>query len=118
MVYGYIFLFLDSREYVKEKSYENTEKLLYIIMAVAVLAVPVFAYRLKMIFLLQSSPVSPDAISVPIRELVTKGNKTFITWKDELRTNGRDIMVISNILAQMEMLCRGGQSVNNVVCVF
>ena len=87
---------------------KTLKKLLFIIMAVAVLAMPVFGVQAAEndIPVTEQSGVSPTPSPVPIRELVTKGNKIYYYYKGRwLRTNGRDIMVISIILAQMEMLC-------------
>lgn len=87
---------------------KTLKKLLYIIMAVAVLAVPVFGVQAAEndIPVTEQSGVSPTSSPVPIRELVTKGNKIYYYIREKwLRTNGRDIMAISIILAQMEMLC-------------
>lgn len=97
---------------------KTLKKLLFIIMAVAVLAMPVFGVQAAEndIPVTEQSGVSPTPSPVPIRELVTKGNKIYyyiITRERWLRTNGRDIMVISIILAQMEMLC-GEDSVSTM----
>ena len=87
---------------------KTLKKLLFIIMAVAVLAMPVFGVQAAEndIPVTEQSGVSPTSSPVPIRELVTKGNKIYYYLREKwLRTNGRDIMAISIILAQMEMLC-------------
>lgn len=95
---------------------KTLKKLLYIIMAVAVLAMPVFGVQAAEsdIPVTEQSGVSPTSSPVPIRELVTKGNKIYYYLREKwLRTNGRDIMAISIILAQMEMLC-GEDSVSTM----
>ena len=60
---------------------KTLKKLLYIIMAVAVLAVPVFGVQAAEndIPVTEQSGVSPTSSPVPIRELVTKGNKIYIS---------------------------------------
>ena len=95
---------------------KTLKKLLFIIMAVAVLAMPVFGVQAAEsdIPVTEQPGVSPTPSPVPIRELVTKGNKIYYYYKGKwLRTNGRDIMAISIILAQMEMLC-GEDSVSTM----
>lgn len=96
---------------------KTLKKLLFIIMAVAVLAMPVFGVQAAEsdIPVTEQLGVSPTPSPVPIRELVTKGNKIYYYFIREkwLRTNGRDIMAISIILAQMEMLC-GEDSVSTM----
>ena len=84
---------------------KTLKKLLFIIMAFAVLAVPIFGVQAAEndIPVTEQSGVSPTPSPVPIRELVTKGNKIYYYYKGKMV--GRDIMVISIILAQMEMLC-------------
>ena len=60
MVCSYIFVSEIMKMCKEKKVYENIEKVAFIIMAVAVLAMPVLVYRLrKVIFLLQSSPGYP-----------------------------------------------------------
>ena len=55
---------------------KTLKKLLFIIMAVAVLAMPVFGVQAAEsdIPVTEQSGVSPTPSPVPIRELVTKGN--------------------------------------------
>lgn len=100
---------------------KTLKKLLFIIMAVAVLAMPVFGVQAAEsdIPVTEQPGVSPTPSPVPIRELVTKGNKIYYYYKGKMvknkwkRYNGRDIMAISIILAQMEMLC-GEDSVSTM----
>ena len=79
---------------------KTLKKLLFIIMAVAVLAMPVFGVQAAEsdIPVTEQPGVSPTPSPVPIRELVTKGNKIYYYYKGKMVT-------ISIILAQMEMLC-------------
>ena len=95
---------------------KTLKKLLFIIMAVAVLAMPVFGVQAAEsdIPVTEQSGVSPTPSPVPIRELVQRETRfTIIIREKWLRTNGRDIMAISIILAQMEMLC-GEDSVSTM----
>ena len=101
---------------------KTLKKLLFIIMAVAVLAMPVFGVQAAEsdIPVTEQPGVSPTPSPVPIRELVTKGNKIYYYYKGKMvknkwkRYNGyKYIMAISIILAQMEMLC-GEDSVSTM----
>ncbi|MFR7832718.1 MAG: hypothetical protein ACLU3F_16305 [Blautia wexlerae] len=68
---------------------KTLKKLLYIIMAVAVLAVPVFGVQAAEndIPVTEQSGVSPTPSPVPIRELVTKGNKIYYYYKGKMVKN-------------------------------
>ena len=100
---------------------KTLKKLLYIIMAVAVLAVPVFGVQAAEndIPVTEQSGVSPTPSPVPIRELVTKGNKIYYYYKGKMvknkwkRYNGYKYYFGANGNA-----VRGGQRINNVVYVF
>ena len=100
---------------------KTLKKLLYIIMAVAVLAVPVFGVQAAEndIPVTEQSGVSPTSSPVPIRELVTKGNKIYYYYKGKMvknkwkRYNGYKYYFGANGNA-----VRGGQRINNVVYVF
>lgn len=100
---------------------KTLKKLLYIIMAVAVLAVPVFGVQATEndIPVTEQSGVSPTPSPVPIRELVTKGNKIYYYYKGKMvknkwkRYNGYKYYFGANGNA-----VRGGQRINNVVYVF
>ena len=95
---------------------KTLKKLLFIIMAVAVLAMPVFGVQAAEsdIPVTEQLGVSPTPSPVPIRELVTKGNKIYYYYKGKMvknkwkRYNG-----YKYILAQMEMLC-GEDSVSTM----
>ena len=62
---------------------KTLKKLLFIIMAVAVLAMPVFGVQAAEsdIPVTEQPGVSPTPSPVPIRELVTKGNKIYYYYK-------------------------------------
>ena len=95
---------------------KTLKKLLFIIMAVAVLAMPVFGVQAAEsdIPVTRAARGIPDAISGSHKRTGYKGNKIYYYYKGKwLRTNGRDIMAISIILAQMEMLC-GEDSVSTM----
>ena len=100
---------------------KTLKKLLFIIMAVAVLAVPVFGVQAAEndIPVTEQSGVSPTSSPVPIRELVTKGNKIYYYYKGKMvknkwkRYNGYKYYFGANGNA-----VRGGQRINNVVYVF
>ena len=100
---------------------KTLKKLLFIIMAVAVLAVPVFGVQAAEndIPVTEQSGVSPTPSPVPIRELVTKGNKIYYYYKGKMvknkwkRYNGYKYYFGANGNA-----VRGGQRINNVVYVF
>ena len=105
----------------EKKVYENIEKLLFIIMAVAVLDMPVFCVQAveSDISVTEQSEASPTPSPVPIRELVTKGNKIYYYYKGKMvknkwkRYNGYKYYFGANGNA-----VRGGQRINNVVYVF
>ena len=100
---------------------KTLKKLLFIIMAVAVLAMPVFGVQAAEndIPVTEQSGVSPTSSPVPIRELVTKGNKIYYYYKGKMvknkwkRYNGYKYYFGANGNA-----VRGGQRINNVVYVF
>ena len=97
---------------------KTLKKLLFIIMAVAVLAMPVFGVQAAEsdIPVTEQSGVSPTPSPVPIRELVTKGNKIYYYYKGKMvknkwkRYNGYKYYFGANGNA-----VRGGQRINNVV---
>ena len=68
---------------------KTLKKLLYIIMAVAVLAVPVFGVQAAEndIPVTEQSGVSPTSSPVPIRKLFTKGNKIYYYYKGKMVKN-------------------------------
>lgn len=100
---------------------KTLKKLLFIIMAVAVLAMPVFGVQAAEsdIPVTEQPGVSPTPSPVPIRELVTKGNKIYYYYKGKMvknkwkRYNGYKYYFGANGNA-----VRGGQRINNVVYVF
>ena len=100
---------------------KTLKKLLFIIMAVAVLAMPVFGVQAAEsdIPVTEQLGVSPTPSPVPIRELVTKGNKIYYYYKGKMvknkwkRYNGYKYYFGANGNA-----VRGGQRINNVVYVF
>ena len=100
---------------------KTLKKLLFIIMAVAVLAMPVFGVQSAEsdIPVTEQPGVSPTPSPVPIRELVTKGNKIYYYYKGKMvknkwkRYNGYKYYFGANGNA-----VRGGQRINNVVYVF
>ena len=100
---------------------KTLKKLLFIIMAFAVLAVPIFGVQAAEndIPVTEQSGVSPTPSPVPIRELVTKGNKIYYYYKGKMvknkwkRYNGYKYYFGANGNA-----VRGGQRINNVVYVF
>ena len=68
---------------------KTLKKLLFIIMAVAVLAMPVFGVQAAEsdIPVTEQPGVSPTPSPVPIRELVTKGNKIYYYYKGKMVKN-------------------------------
>ena len=100
---------------------KTLKKLLFIIMAVAVLAMPVFGVQAAEsdIPVTEQPGVSSTPSPVPIRELVTKGNKIYYYYKGKMvknkwkRYNGYKYYFGANGNA-----VRGGQRINNVVYVF
>ena len=68
---------------------KTLKKLLFIIMAFAVLAVPIFGVQAAEndIPVTEQSGVSPTPSPVPIRELVTKGNKIYYYYKGKMVKN-------------------------------
>ena len=100
---------------------KTLKKLLFIIMAVAVLAMPVFGVQAAEsdIPVTEQPGVSPTPSPVPIRELVTKGNKIYYYYKGKMvknkwkRYNGYKYYFGANGNA-----VRGGQRINKVVYVF
>ena len=122
MVCSYIFVSEIMKMCKEKKVYETLKKLLFIIIGSCCFSYAGYlVYRLrKVIFLLQSSPgVSPTPSPVPIRELVTKGNKIYYYYKGKMvknkwkRYNGYKYYFGANGNA-----VRGGQRINNVVYVF
>ena len=120
---SYIFVSEIMKMCKEKKVYENTSKkvVLFIIMAVAVLAMPVFGVQAAEsdIPVTEQLGVSPTPSPVPIRELVTKGNKIYYYYKGKMvknkwkRYNGYKYYFGANGNA-----VRGGQRINNVVYVF
>ena len=69
-----------------------------------ILTVPVFQVQATENDVLVTEQPSPTPSAVPIRELVTKGNKIYYYYKGKMvKTHGNDIMVTNIISEPMGM---------------
>ena len=105
----------------EKKGYENTEKIAFYYNGICCFGCAIFGVQAAEndIPVTEQSGVSPTPSPVPIRELVTKGNKIYYYYKGKMvknkwkRYNGYKYYFGANGNA-----VRGGQRINNVVYVF
>ena len=98
---------------------KTLKKLFFVLLMMGILTVPVFQVQATENDVLVTEQPSPTPSAVPIRELVTKGNKIYYYYKGKMvkntwkRYNGYKYYFGANGNA-----VRGGQRINNVVYVF
>lgn len=98
---------------------KTLKKIFFVLLMMGILTVPVFQVQATENDVLVTEQPSPTPSAVPIRELVTKGNKIYYYYKGKMvkntwkRYNGYKYYFGANGNA-----VRGGQRINNVVYVF